>query len=482
MSNSVYSYEALSKLRRDHATLRLLCANNAPLLLSFFHRAFIQPNVRALSESEALVMLEDHLEDIRDRHGNEVFPKSPRQYLDDWSADDTRWLRRTLPPSKEEPEFDLTPAAERALEWIADLAPTRFVGTESRLTTLVELLRALAQGTNADSAARLKTLRNQATRIERQIERVESGDIDILTKVQVQERYFEIRDLARRLLSDFRQIEENFRQLDRRARERIASEDLAKGQMLDSIFGDHDSITQSEQGESFRAFWTLLMSPVQQSELETLVTAIRELEPLAELTREDTLDRLRPDLILAGEKAHSTLSKLVGQLRRFVDDQAWLEDRRLMSLIKDVERSAIELGDSEPRSPFITLDLPKADIQLPLERVLHRPQGDIRVDVPPLTQGQSEANAHALFDQFFVDEARLLQQIDQLLVDQAQVSLPEIVERFELEQGLAELVAYLRLASSERHAVIDESRTDTVLWHDGKRERIASVPNVVFVR
>lgn len=482
MPNPAYSYEALSDLRRDHATLRLLCAHNAPLLLSFFHQAFVEPNVRALSESDALMILGDHLEDIRDRHGNDVFPKSPRQYLDDWSADDARWLRRTLPPAKDEPEFDLTPAAERALEWIADLAPTRFVGTESRLTTLVELLRVLAQGTNADRATRLEMLRAQAARIERQIERVEGGDIDILTEVQVQERYLEIRDLARRLLSDFRQVEENFRQLDRRARERIARADLAKGQMLDSIFGDHDSITQSEQGESFRAFWSLLMSPVQQSELESLVTAICELEPLAKLTREDTLDRLRPDLILAGEKAHATLSKLVGQLRRFVDDQAWLEDRRLMNLIKDVERAAIDLGGVEPRAAFVTLDLPKAAVSLPLERVLHHPQGDIRVDISPLVQGQSESDARSLFDQFFVDEARLLRRIDDLLIDHAQVSLPEIIKRFELEQGLAELVTYLRVAAGERHAVIDDSRYDAIQWHDGRRERVARVPHVVFVR
>ena len=482
MPHPAFTYESLSELRRDHTTLRLLCAANAPLILSFLHRAFIASNVRSLTESEALTLLDEQLDTIRSRHGDELFPKSPRKYLDDWAADANAYLRRTLPPGKDEPELDLTPAAERALEWIADLEPARFIGTESRLTTLVELLRALAQGASANKEARLATLRREAKRITRQIERVERGDLEVLTGVQVQERYLEIRDLARRLLSDFRQVEENFRQLDRRARERIARSDDAKGQMLDSIFGEHDTITQSEQGESFRAFWSLLMSPAQQYELDTLVEAIGQLESLADIGRDDTLDRLRPDLIGAGEKAHATLSKLVGQLRRFVDDQAWLEDRRLMTLIKQVEREAVALSACEPGGQFIELSLPKVAIALPFERKLHRPQGEIVVDTTSLTSGHSDADPKILFDQFFVDEAQLLEHIEQLLSEQPQVTLPDVIGRFELTKGLAELVAYLRLAANETHAHIDEAQRDAIVWNDGSRERVASVPRVVFVR
>ncbi len=482
MPNPAFSFEALTDLRGDHATLRLLNASNAPLILSFFHQAFIAPNVRSLRESDALTLLDHHLDAIRSRHGDDLFPKSPRQYLDDWAADGSAYLRRTLPRGKEEPEFDLTPAAERTLEWIADLEPARFIGTESRLTTLVELLRALAQGTNTDREARLTALRHQAQRIARQIERVEHGDIETLSDLQVQERYLEIRDLARRLLGDFRQVEENFRQLDRHARERIALADDAKGQMLDTIFGAHDTISQSEQGESFRAFWSLLMSPAQQDELDSLVDAIRQLTSLADLVGDDTLDCLRPNLIVAGEKAHATLSKLVGQLRRFVDDQAWLEDRRLMTLIKQVERAGIALTTREPGADFIDLSLPKVAIALPFERKLHRPQGDIRVDTPVLASGRSDADPQILFEQFFVDEERLLEHIDRLLTERPQVTLPDVVERFELEEGLAELVAYLRLATSETHAHIDETQRDEIAWHDGHRQRVASVPRVVFIR
>ena len=71
-------------------------------------------------------------------------------------------------------------------------------------------------------------------------------------------------ETARGLLADFRQVEENFRQLDRQVRERITRFEGGKGEVLSDIFDEHDSIAGSDQGRSFRAFWDFLMSPSRQ--------------------------------------------------------------------------------------------------------------------------------------------------------------------------------------------------------------------------
>ena len=60
--------------------------------------------------------------------------------------------------------------------------------------------------------------------------------------------------MAKALLSDFRQVEQNFRDLDRGVREQIATFDGEKGALLDTIFGEHDVIVESDEGKSFRAF------------------------------------------------------------------------------------------------------------------------------------------------------------------------------------------------------------------------------------
>ena len=75
------------------------------------------------------------------------------------------------------------------------------------------------------------------------------------------------------LLADFREVEQNFRTLDRAVRERIALWEGGKGTLLEEIFGERDVIADSDQGRSFRAFWDFLMSPARQEELTELLAA-----------------------------------------------------------------------------------------------------------------------------------------------------------------------------------------------------------------
>lgn len=52
-------HDYLEKLKQTHPTLRLLAADNAPLIISFLYRIFIQPNQRSVSQSDLTRRLED---------------------------------------------------------------------------------------------------------------------------------------------------------------------------------------------------------------------------------------------------------------------------------------------------------------------------------------------------------------------------------------------------------------------------------------
>lgn len=107
---------------------------------------------------ELTAHLDAYLDQIRETHGPQRYPRRAREYLDEWSSPERSWLRKYYPRTGEDAEFDLTPAAERAIEWVRSLTPTQFVGTESRLLTLLHLLRDLAAGSQEDPAARIKEL------------------------------------------------------------------------------------------------------------------------------------------------------------------------------------------------------------------------------------------------------------------------------------------------------------------------------------
>lgn len=68
------------------------------------------------------------------------YPKEPRAYLDDWSSDEAAWLRRTRPVDSDEIHYEVTPSFEKAYGWVTSLRDRTFVGTESRLHTVIELL------------------------------------------------------------------------------------------------------------------------------------------------------------------------------------------------------------------------------------------------------------------------------------------------------------------------------------------------------
>ena len=106
------------------------------------------------------------------------------------------------------------------MSWLA-IRP--FVGTESRLHTIVDLLRQIVHGVETDPDTSLAELHRRRQEIDRQIAEAEAGTVTVLDPTAVRERFQQLAGTARELLSDFREVEENFRSLDRAARERIAS-------------------------------------------------------------------------------------------------------------------------------------------------------------------------------------------------------------------------------------------------------------------
>lgn len=87
-------HATLELLRQNHPAWRLLNSPHAPLVASFLQQAFIAPNVRGQSAADLAEAMEDALFGLRERLGPERFPKPAIDYLNDWVANDTGWLRK----------------------------------------------------------------------------------------------------------------------------------------------------------------------------------------------------------------------------------------------------------------------------------------------------------------------------------------------------------------------------------------------------
>lgn len=449
-------YQAIESLRGKHPAWRLLRANNASLILSFLGDYFVENNRGASSASQVAAALDDHLYTLNSLSADDQerrYPKDPLAYLEDWAATEAGFLRRFYPAGIDEVHYEVTPALEKAYAWVESLRARSFVGTESRLHTIVELLRQIVHGSEADPQVRLTELHRQRDAIDAQIAAVEAGQILMMDETGVRDRYQQFTATARDLLSDFREVEENFRGLDRAARERIAAWDGSKGELLADLVGSRSDITGSDQGRNFQAFYDFLLSESRQDELSDLLAKVRTLESVDEDRR---VEAIHHDWAEAAERAQRTVRQISEQLRRFLDDQVWLENRRVLDLVRAIEAQALELRE-DPPDVGLDVDEPGVEILLPFERPLYAPPTASEVEslIPPAEQ--SDLDADLLFSQTYIDSARLAANIRTILPERSSALLTDIIDMYPIEQGAAELVAYLALSDDDLTVEMDDS-------------------------
>lgn len=480
-------FASLNTLRTHHPAWRLLRSDHAPLIASFLHRVFIAPNVRVMAAADLAEALEDELYAVRLQTGETAFPKSALDYLNDWAAPDKGWLRKFYRPGTDDAQFDLTTATEKAIAWLTQLSARQFIGTESRLLTLFDLLKQISEGSEADPGKRLAELHKKRNEIDSEIERVLSGDLTMLDDTAVKDRFQQFMQGARELLTDFREVEHNFRQLDRRVRERIALWDGGKGALLEDIMGERDAIADSDQGKSFRAFWDFLLSSRRQEELTELLDRVLALPAVADLNPDTRTRRVHYDWLEAGEHTQRTVAALSQQLRRFLDDQAWLENRRIMDILHGIESKALALRCTAPTGHIMDMAEPYADIELAMERPLFSPNVKAVLTDQALLAGDQDIDPYKLFDQVVVDKARLTRHIRHALQERTQITLSELVAIQPLEQGLAELVTYLQLGNDTFSTVVDENTPEPIRWQTVATDgdiitRSAGLARVIFMR
>lgn len=469
----------VERMRERHPAWRLLRAGNAALVLAFLGRFFVEGNAGATAAPVLVTALDDELYALNAADPtNPRYPKAAGGYLDDWAQPEAGWLRRFYPLGSDEVHYDATPAFERAYAWVTSLAVRPFVGTESRLHTALELLRQIVHGAETDPKVRLAELRRRREVIDREIADVEAGNLSVLGATALRERYQQFAAMARELLSDFREVEENFRNLDRAARERIAAWEGSKGDLLAELIGSRTDIAGSDQGRSFQAFHDFLLSSVRQDELTVLLAraqAVEEVEP------DRRLRTVHHDWAEAAERTQQTVRQISEQLRRFLDDQVWLENRRVLDLVRAVEATALARRDAPPDFG-LDVDEPGLVVRLLFERPLFDARPAARVDSLLDPDADDAVDVTALFGQTFVDQVRLAENVRAAVPERGSALLSDIIRVYPIEQGAAEIIGYLALTDDDLEVVVDERDEAVIEYVHADTVRRARLPKVTVTR
>lgn len=451
-------------------------------MLSFFMECF-KRNHRSDIPQAALVselnIFREHLALTMDEVQDE---RTSASYLDEWA--DEGFLRKYYRNGADGPSYDLTPESEKVIGWIQELAAHRFVAAESRLLKVFELLNDIAYGAAYNPEERVSELERKKKELEAEIQRVKAGVAENLEPTAIRERYYELEDTARRLLADFRQIERNFRDLDRETRAQVIAADQGRGNLLRDIFKLRDAILSSDQGKTFEAFWAFVMSPQKQREFASLADRVLALDEVAELPKGLDMASFDRRLATAGARVQGTVHLLNEELRRFLDEKNRSEGRAVALLAEEIRKQALALRDNPPPDREFLCIEGDPDIDLVMERPLFHPEEKATISEAPEEAGSSKVDDSVLFEQDEVDIEALRRWLDDVLVERTQVPLASVLAQHPIEGGLAELLGYLSLASEKDAALIaDDERT--ILRADdqrrAKRYRV-DAPTVIYVK
>ena len=206
--------------------------------------------------------------------------------------------------------------------------------------------------------------------------------------------------------------------------------------------------------------------------------AVKSLNPDARMRR------VHYDWLTAADHTQATVRMLSQQLRRFLDDKARLENRRIMEILRGIEAKALACRELPPIDLTMKIAGTSASIDLPMERPLYSPPVRTKISALKLDDTDSDVDVAALFAHVAVDKALLRRHVQRALQTRSQVALGALLDEHPLQHGLAELVAYLQMAESDANANIDETRTDTIHWQhtDTETWRKATIARVIFSR
>jgi len=258
--------------------IRLLKANHAPFIISFLYQEFKTNNKITIPNYILINHLADYIENIDDNQtdlnllGNNI--EKAKKYIDDWSNNE--YIRK-YPDETGEQLHELTSYSEKIIKWLENLKPKEFIGTESRLKDIINRLKELISESTEDPKKKIKELNekkeNVVKEIDRQIRNIkQTWKVDsAFSIIQIKERFENISEDARNLLSDFKEVENNFGRITKQIIEKQLNDYTNKGKLLKYMLDETEALEESSQGKSFYAFYDFLRFETGQTELDKLL-------------------------------------------------------------------------------------------------------------------------------------------------------------------------------------------------------------------
>lgn len=468
-------------------SVKLLKMRSAEFFLAFVTSVFDEQ--MAIGEEKLQMLLENRLdnqrEDITDEDINietlgESNETKAKRLIKEWTD---KGLFANYQNEDGEIIYELSSHTSKVIDWVTSLKKEEYIGTESKFKTLFSQLKDLVEFSNEDREKRLELLRQKKEDIERQIESLEMGEeIEVYEDYQIEPRYNSLNKLAKELLSDFKEVDDNFKKIIKQIYKR-QTENEGKKDILNYIFDAYAELKDSQRGKSFYAFWEFLLSSELQKEWDELTDLLYKTLDKRNIDSKDKfLKEMKKHLFDAGEKVSKTNDRMSEKLSLIIRNNGNSDTQATKQVINDIKKMLLNTAQNKERNNT-SLNYEVIELNLPTERQLNlTPKQEVEYNNIP-TEADLDINELERLDKLYnyhqIDRRILRKRIDIILRENTQTTLAEVIEQNNgIEKGLSELFGYIAILK-EYKTIVSDNRTQEIIF---SKNKTITIPEIIITK
>ncbi|WP_417369854.1 DUF3375 domain-containing protein [Gelidibacter japonicus] len=471
-------------------SVELLRLRNREMIVEFLTNTFSSEQ-NTISSDNIHTQLADFLEykQVENDEYSEInvfdtYEEKAKKYIQHWT---NKGFLANYPDEQGEVFYELSAHSRKTIDWLASLKKEEFVGTESKFNNILNQLKELVEFTNEDTQKRIQLLEERKLEIEHQIQRIKIGeDLKVFEEFEIVPRFNQLNQSAKELLSDFKEVEDNFKEITKSIYQKHADGSLTKSDILEFTFDALDELKNSQQGKSFYAFWSFILNPELQNRWEILTKELyNTLEEKLIPVNDSFLKGMKRHLHNSGQKVYKANDKMAEKLSRIIRESENSKSEAIKAIIQQIKKQLVEISKAK-KKPEISFELETDnEINIPFERKLTTEQSETvtYTNKPIMADEDITSSEHLskLFSQSNIDKALLRKRIKDILNKKSQTTLLEIVESYGgLEKGLPELFGYIGIAKDFKH-IISSDKTQSIMF-DSENNKQIQIPEIIFTK
>lgn len=480
----------ITQILNNSPSVSILKLQNRELIITFLLNTFSsQPG--AILGDKMHNQLSDYLDAIQIESDEESeillsdnYETKAKKFIQNWT---NKGFLTNYVDESGEVYYELSSHSSKTLDWLSSLKKEEYVGAESKFKNIFNQIKELVEFSNEDVEKRIQILENRKLEIEQQIQRIKTGeDVKVFQDFEIVPRFNQLTQSAKELLSDFKEVEDNFIEITRDIYQKHADGNLSKSSILEFTFDAIDALKNSSQGKSFYAFYTFLLTPTLQEEWGDLTKELYKTLEEKEIKITDFfLKGMKKNLHSSGQKVSKANDKMAEKLSRIIRESDSSKSEVTKLIIQDIKKTLIQLSKARIK-PDISFELETdIEIYIPFERKLTFEQTEelIFKEKPQLADENISHSNHLnkLFKLSTVDKEMLRRRIREVLSTKSQTTLAEIIENNGgIEKGLPELFGYIGIAKEFKHT-INPNKTQRIEF-DIKNKKSIQIPEIILTK